>query len=150
MKRIPCAAALVAAALAALPASAQSARQTVLAELDTAAHSISSRGYVPDARAIGRESVVGELPRDGSVRLEVTLRAGRRYRVVAGCGPGCDDLDLRAFAADGGGVLDEDTEADARPVLTFVADATGPHLLSVTMAGCRTEFCAFGIRILSR
>lgn len=149
MRRTLCAAALAAATFA-LPASAQSARQAVLAELDTAAHAVASRGYAPDARAIGRESVVGELPRDGSVRLEVSLRAGRRYRVVAGCGPGCDDLDLRAFAAGGEGVLDEDNEADARPVLTFVAHATGPHLLSVTMAGCRTDFCAFGIRILSR
>ncbi|HEX8360869.1 MAG TPA: hypothetical protein VF613_12215 [Longimicrobium sp.] len=137
------------AAFAALPAAAQPPRQTVLAELDTAVRAVASRGFAPDTRAIGRESMVGELPRDGSVRLEVTLRAGRRYRVVAGCGPGCDDLDLRAHGADGD-VLDEDTEADARPVLSFIADTTGPHLLSVTMAGCRTEYCAFGIRILSR
>ncbi len=138
------------AALAALPAAAQTPRQAVLAELDTAVSAVASRGFVPDTRVIGRESMVGELPRDGSVRLEVSLRAGRRYRVVAGCGPGCDDLDLRAYAAGGDDVLDEDTEADARPVLTFVADTSGPHLLSVTMAGCRTEYCAFGIRILSR
>jgi hypothetical protein len=142
--------ALLAASFAALPAAAQTPRQAVLAELDTASRAVASRGFVPDTRAIGRETMVGELPRDGSVRLEVSLRAGRRYRVVAGCGPGCDDLDLRAFGAAGDHVLDEDTEADARPVLSFTADATGPHLLSVTMAGCRTEYCAFGIRILSR
>ena len=143
-------AALFAAAFAALPAAAQTPRQAILAELDTAARAVASRGFVPDARAIGRASLMGELPRGGSVRLELNLRAGRRYSVVAGCGPACDDLDLRAFAADAEEVLAEDVEADARPVLTFVADATGPHLLSVTMAGCRTDFCAFGLRILSR
>jgi hypothetical protein len=142
--------ALFAAALFALPAAAQTPRRAVLAELDTASRAAASRGFVPDPRAIGRASLMGELPRGGSVRLEVNLRAGRRYSVVAGCGPACEDLDLRAFAAGGDEVLAEDVEADARPVLTFVADATGPHLLSVTMAGCRTEFCAFGLRILSR
>lgn len=143
-------AALFAAAFTALPAAAQTPRQAILAELDTASQAATSRGFVPDPRAIGRSSLMGELPRGGSVRLEVNLRAGRRYSVVAGCGPACEDLDLRAFAAGGDEVLAEDVEADARPVLTFVADATGPHLLSVTMAGCRTEFCAFGLRILSR
>ncbi|HLL84492.1 MAG TPA: hypothetical protein VK420_17640 [Longimicrobium sp.] len=143
-------AALSAAALFALPAAAQTPRQSILAELDTATRAVASRGFVPDARAIGRASLMGELPRGGSVRLELNLRAGRRYSVVAGCGPACDDLDLRAFAAGGADVLAEDVEADARPVLTFIADATGPHLLSVTMAGCRTEFCPFGLRILSR
>jgi hypothetical protein len=142
-------AALFAAAFA-VPAAAQTPRQAIMAELDTATRAVTARGFVPDALAIGRASLMGELPRGGSVRLELNLRAGRRYSVVAGCGPSCDDLDLRAFAADAAEILAEDVEADARPVLTFVADATGPHLLSVTMAGCRTDFCAFGLRILSR
>ena len=84
------------------------------------------------------------------MRLELTLRAGRRDRIVAACDEECDDLDLRALAADGEAVLDEDVEADARPVLSFVAGASGPHLLSVTMAGCKNGFCAFGVRVLSR
>jgi hypothetical protein len=139
-----------AAATLARPAAAQEPRARVLAQLDTAARAGAARGFTPDLRAIGRQTLLGELPRDGVVRLEVTLRAGRRYRVVAGCGSGCEDLDLRAFASDGETVLDEDVEADDRPVLSFVADATGPHLLSVTMAACRAEFCAFGLRVLSR
>ena len=136
------------AAVAALPAAAQTPRQAVLSELDAAAPA--SAGYLPDARPAGRATLLGELPRDGTVRLEISLRAGRRYRIVAACAEECDDLDLRALAADGEVVLDEDVEADARPILTFVAPAAGPHLLSVTMAGCRAAFCPFGVRILSR
>lgn len=143
-------AAASAAAVAAFPAAAQTPRQAVLTELEAASAAPASAGYVPDARAAGRATLMGQLPRDGTVRLELTLRAGRRYRIVAACDPECDDLDLRALAADGEAVLDEDVEADARPLLSFVADATGPHLLSVTMAGCRAAFCAFGVRVLSR
>lgn len=143
-------AAACAAVFAAFPASAQTPRQAVLSELEAASAAPASGGYVPDARAAGRANLLGELPRDGTVRLELTLRAGRRYRIVAACDDECEDLDLRALAADGEAVLGEDVEADARPVLSFVADASGPHLLSVTMAGCKTGFCAFGVRILSR
>ncbi len=138
------------AAAAALPASAQTPRQTVIAELESASGGVASNGYLPDARAAGRASLMGELPSEGTVRLEVHLRAGRRYRVVAACDQECDDLDLRARGAAGELVLDQDVEADARPVLSFVADASGPHLISVTMAGCKSRFCAFGVRILSR
>lgn len=143
-------AAVACAAAVALPAAAQTGRETVLAELNEAARSLPSSGYVADARVIGRESVLGELPRDGSVRLEVMLRAGRHYRVVAACDAECVDLDLRAYSVDGHAILAEDVEADARPIVSFVADASGPHLISVAMAGCRTAFCAFGVRILSR
>jgi hypothetical protein len=134
------------AAAVALPARAQTPRESVLARLD----SVARGGYVTDARPIGRASVLGELPREGSVRLEMTLRAGRRYRIVAACDRECVDLDLRAYSADGATVLAEDVEADARPVLSFVAYADGPHLLSVMMAGCRDEYCAFGVRVLAR
>ena len=149
MRPSPLLAAAFAAAVA-FPAAAQAPRETVLAELDSAAGAMGSGGYVPDARPTGRASVLGALPRDGAVRLEISLRAGRRYRIFAVCDAGCEDLDLRAYGADGTGILAEDEEADARPVVSFVAQSTGPHLISVEMAGCRTEFCSFGVRILSR
>lgn len=142
-----CAAALLSAAA---PARAQTHRNTILRQLDAVVPQQRARGFAPDARVLGGGTVVGLLPADGYVLLEIPLRAGAQYFIIAGCDADCDDLDLRALGTNGRTVLDEDVGDDDVPVVSFTARETGPHLLTVSMASCRTELCYFGVRVFSR
>jgi hypothetical protein len=143
---LACAAALVSAAA---PARAQTHRNTILRQLDAVTAQQRARGFVPDARVLNGGTQIGLLPADGLVMLEVPLRAGARYFVIGGCDSDCDDLDLRAVGRDARTALDEDVGDDDVPVLSFTARETGPHLLTVSMASCKTDLCYFGVRVFS-
>jgi hypothetical protein len=144
-------------AFGALPAEGQNGhrplprtdREVVLHELDTAVRAKQREGFTV-ARPFDARGMVGLLPQHGVVVVEVQLRAGVEYFVSGTCDTDCDDLDLRALTPDGLEVLAEDVETDDVPVLQFTARETGPHLLGVVMSACRTEYCYFGVRILSR
>jgi hypothetical protein len=141
------------AALVFVPGAARaqaSHRDAVLELLQDATRGATEDGFRSASRVFDTRSVVGMLPRGGSVMLEANLRAGVRYTVVAVCDGQCTDLDLRAHAPGGDEVLDEDVSTDALPVLTFTAAVTGPHPVSVIMSECRTDLCYFGLRVLSR
>jgi hypothetical protein len=142
---LACAAALLPAA-----AHAQTHRNTVLRQLDAVVAQQRARGFTPDARVLGGGTQIGLLPDDGVVMLEIPLRAGAQYFIIAGCDSDCDDLDLRAVGRDARTALDEDVGDDDVPVLSFTARETGPHLLTVSMASCGTELCYFGVRVFSR
>jgi hypothetical protein len=142
-----------AAALASVPVHAHaqaSGRGAVEELLQQAATGAARDGYRAAPRVFDSRSVMGMLPRGGTVVLEANLRAGVRYTVVAVCEEACHDVDLRAYATDGETVLDEDVSTDAVPVLTFTADESGPHPVAVIMSECRAELCRFGLRILAR
>lgn len=152
MTRILLAAAL-AALLAAAPAAAQQARShrgIVLAQLDTVAALKRGEGYTAAEGAVGGGRLMGLLRKGAGVILEVELRAGVPYFVPGGCDADCSDLDLRLLSPDGQTVVAEDVADDDVPILSFTAKETGPHLLLVNMAACRTETCWFGVRVLSR
>jgi hypothetical protein len=144
------AAALLAATAAASAASAQTHRQTIVAQLDAVLNQKTGEGYVLDRRAVGGEAIIGLLPRQGSVLLEITLRAGVEYFIAAGCDTDCDDLDLRVLAPDMDTVLDEDVGGDDVPIVSFTARESGPHLLAVLMPSCKTDLCYFGFRVMSK
>jgi hypothetical protein len=124
-------------------------REVVLHQLDAAVRAKQREGFTT-VRPFDARSLVGLLPQHGVVVVEVQLRAGAEYFVSGTCDTDCDDLDLRALTPDGLEVLAEDVETDAVPVLQFTARETGPHLLGVVMSACRTEYCYFGVRVLSR
>jgi len=151
MRRILLLAAL--AALVSVPARAQAQpaqRDTVVRLLQDAAREAAQDGYRESPRVFDSRSVVGMLPDGGSVMLEANLRAGVRYTVVGVCDAECVDLDLRVHAPGGEEVLDEDVSTDDVPVLTFIAEETGPHPISVIMSECRADLCYFGLRVLAR
>lgn len=125
-------------------------RQLVVQQLSEASRGAAGQGYREEPRVFDSRSVVGMLPRGGQVVLEANLRAGERYTVVAVCDEECGDLDLRAHAPEGQEVLDEDVSTDNVPILTFTAEATGPHPISVIMSACSAERCYFGLKVLSR
>lgn len=142
--------ALACAALLPAAASAQTHRNTILRQLDAVVAQQRARGFTVDARVLGGGTVVGLLPAQGLVMLELPLRAGAQYFIVGGCDADCDDLDLRAVGRDVRTVLDEDVGDDDVPVISFTARETGPHLLTVSMASCKTDLCYFGVRVFSR
>jgi type II secretory pathway pseudopilin PulG len=142
---------LAASVLVPASARAQASQRDAVAELlQDAARGATENGFRAAARVFDTRSVMGMLPRDGTVVLEANLRAGVRYTVVAVCDAQCVDLDLRAHAPGGEDVLAEDVSTDDVPVLTFTAAVTGPHPISVIMSECRAEQCHFGLRVLSR
>jgi hypothetical protein len=141
------------ALLSAIPVSLQAQtedRDAVMRHLQDASRGAAEQGYRDEPRVFDSRSVVGKLPRGGSVVVEANLRAGERYTVVAVCDEACTDLDLRAHAPEGGEMLDQDVSTDAVPVLTFTAAVNGPHALSVIMSGCREELCWFAVKVLAR
>jgi hypothetical protein len=141
------------AALVLVPGSARaqtSARDAVSKLLRDASAEASANGYRASPRVFDTRSVMGMLPRGGSVVLEANLRAGARYTVVAVCDADCVDLDLRAHAPGHDEVLDEDVSTDEAPVLTFTATRDGPHPVTVIMSECRAELCWFGLKVLAR
>lgn len=150
MRRTLIVAAAAFAALAAQPAHAQNGhRAVVAAQLDTVTSLKSREGFTVERGSAG-QTVIGMLRDQGSVVLEVNLRAGVQYWIAAGCDSDCEDLDLRLHSPQGQTVLDEDVEADDVPILSFTSDVAGPHLLTVMMSKCKTELCYFGYRVLAK
>lgn len=139
---------VVALSLVPTLASAQPQRDVITQQLDAAGEAIATEGFRPSAGAIAQNSLAGLLPSGGRVFIEVNLRAGTDYMIVGGCDYDCSDLDLIAYSADGT-QLAADVEADDVPVVAFRSGSNGPHLVEVTMPGCSTETCYFGIRIFN-
>lgn len=139
---------VVALSLLPMLASAQSQRDVISQQLDAAAEAIAGEGFRPSAVAFAQNALVGLLPADGRVFLELNLRAGINYMVVGGCDYDCSDLDIAAYSADGT-QLAADVEMDDVPVVTFRSETNGPHLVEVAMPGCSTENCYFGIRVFN-
>ncbi|HEX8691742.1 MAG TPA: hypothetical protein VF746_04930 [Longimicrobium sp.] len=134
---------------AAAPVRAQTHRATVLRQLDAVATQQRARGFLPDARVLNGGTQIGLLQANGLVMLEIPLRTGARYFVMGVCDSDCEDLDLRAVGSNARTALAEDVGDDDVPVLTFTARETGPHLLTVSMAKCKTDLCYFGVRVFS-
>ena len=127
---------------------AQSQRDVISQQLDAAAEAIAGEGFRPSPGALAQNSIVGLLPAGGRVFLELNLRAGTNYMVVGGCDYDCSDLDITAYTA-GGTQLTADVEMDDVPVVAFRSETSGAYLVEVTMPGCSTETCYFGIRVFN-
>ena len=146
-------AAIVAGVVAATPAHAQgnptNHRAVISGQLDHATKAKGEEGFrVEDVN--DPQSVIGLLPRQGAVILEVNLRANVEYFVFAGCDTDCDDLDLRLNAPGESDPVAADVGDDDIPILSFTAKQTGPHLLTVRMASCNVDLCYFGYRVLAK
>src|SRR5690606_18266949 len=98
-------------------------------------------GFKLDGEALPRNVVIGALPNEGTIVLELSLSAGATYFIVGVCDEDCDDMDMSLLDPVDGEALAEDSEDDSVPLLEFVAPRTGEYYLSVTMYDCRTSYC---------
>lgn len=147
------AATVFAAALTSAPATAQDApnrhRAVITTQLDKALEVKRTEGFAAEP-SIDSKTMIGMLPNRGAVILEITLRSGVEYFISAGCDADCDDLDLSLHAPGDQAAMAKDVEDDDVPLLAFTAARAGPHLLTVSMASCKTEMCYFGFRVLGK
>lgn len=145
--------AAIASAVVAVPVRAQEPptdhRGVIAGQLDHASKAQGANGYTAE-RALDAQTLIGLLPKGGTVALEITLRAGAQYFIPAVCDTDCEDLDMRVHAPGDEGALAQDVEDDDVPLLLFTAKRSGTHLLTLKMVDCKTEFCYFGFRVLSK
>ncbi|WP_116127095.1 3-deoxy-D-manno-octulosonic acid transferase [Lewinella sp. IMCC34183] len=87
-----------------------------------------------------------ELPRNGTISLDVPLEAGRQYVFIASAESSAIDIDL--FLRDPAGrVIEEDTEDDKTPVVEVAVDTSGVYSLQLHLLGGRdtTAFVSLGL-----
>jgi hypothetical protein len=114
------------------------------AQLARAERAFTGQGY---SRVAGPFS--GSLPRGGSRRFNITLRAGGDYRVVGVCDNDCRDLDMRIFDQNAN-LIAENTDRDDMPIVTSQPRWTGPFAVEVTMYHCAAAPCYFAFNVYGR
>jgi len=129
---------------------AQNHRDLVLRQLEAVREQVRKSGYHVATNTLGEGTVVGQLSANGRFAVEVDLVSGRGYMIAAGCDRDCTDLDLRLYSGPDNDVVAEDIEDDDVPVLEFVANRSGRHLLMVSLPSCSTEMCWFGFRVFEK
>lgn len=127
-------------------ASAQSHRDVINMQLDAAIGAAARDGFRVDANAFPNDRIFGLLLPDSVVWLQLDLRAGNTYVIAGACDYDCSDMDL-GLQYDTT-VVAEDMEVDDVPVIIYRATNTGPHLVRVSMPGCDSSGCYFGVRVL--
>lgn len=140
---------LAAAALAtADSASAQDYRDVVVRQLDASSQAVAQHGFRADPITISRDQLIGLLPANSMMMLELDLVSGASYFIVGACDHDCGDMNLELYA--GGESVDRDIADDDVPMLEFTAARTGHHMLAVRMVKCRTNNCYFGVRVFRK
>lgn len=106
------------------------------------------RGEVP----AGYESTFGpeldEMGEGEAIEYDLPVEGDTAYLIVGVCDVDCDDLDLLVTDQNGNEIA-LDFEPDDYPVLSFVAPRNGTWFLEVSMAGCATDTCVYGVEIYS-
>lgn len=78
--------------------------------------------------------------------LSLDLAGERTYMIAAVCDQDCSDLDLELADASGE-TIDSDFELDDVPMVMTQGARAGRHSLTVSMASCEVEPCAYGVAI---
>lgn len=130
-------------------AMAQTARETVGAQLQVVLETKADEGFAPDTAALGRPTLLGVLEHDATVHVELMLEAGREYYIAGRCDTGCARLDTRVLSPEFDPLVEDNRGTDV-PNMVLTATASGPHLLAVRMAECGEGICYFGIAVASR
>lgn len=98
-------------------------------------------GWVPQG-----EIRPGTLASGAEARLDYPLAAGRTYRVVVVCEPGCGAGDVELL--DPAGAKVGETKALVEmPRLDAVPAASGTYRLRIAMTDCASETCAWSARL---
>jgi hypothetical protein len=136
-----CAVASACAAAAAPVGVQQAPSPVVTAQLDSAVTLMAAQGF---ALAEGYRS--GSLADGAETVVSLNFTGGRTYLVAAVCDADCSDLDLELTTASGAAV-DSDYELDDVPMVMAEVDRTERYDLTVSMAACGVEPCAYGVAV---
>jgi hypothetical protein len=113
----------------------------VAAQIRQANKSYDERGYL--ATAWSKQS--DRLKTGGVQKFEVNMHVGEVMSVLAVCGKGCTDLDLRISDA-AGNEVGADTGDDAIPIVGFTARTEGTYTVQVIMTACSAATCPIGVK----
>jgi serine protease Do len=86
----------------------------------------------------------GALRNGQTDTISIELRSGTPYAMVGVCDMDCTDVDLQLFAPDGT-LLDEDVRVSDIPSVRFTPPVEGSYQLRVTMSGCTSDPCRYGV-----
>ena len=90
------------------------------------------------------EFEIDSMDGNSTHRISFTLKKGRAYMLASVCDADCGDVDLQVFDEQGNEAGD-DSSADAAAIVAFTPQRTGVFTVEVTMAGCSTDPCFFGV-----
>lgn len=112
-------------------------------QIDEAGEALAKRGY-----ELLTGTQIGQIKDDGIMAIDIHLRAGAHYALVAVCDTNCADIDLVLYDAAGkevaADVLDDDV-----PVLEYRAVENGTFKAHAVMADCKKDPCAYGLALFS-
>ena len=92
---------------------------------------------------------IGSLHEGESDSFTGTFRDGWEYRIVSFCDEDCSDIDL--YLQDGyDNEIDSDVSTNDVPVITCRPNRTGEYTIRLSMYGCSSEPCYFGIGVFGR
>jgi hypothetical protein len=86
----------------------------------------------------------GALRNGQTDTISIELRSGTPYAMVGVCDMDCTDVDLQLFAPDGT-LLDQDVRVSDIPSVRFTPPVEGSYQLRVTMSGCASDTCRYGV-----
>jgi hypothetical protein len=102
-------------------------------------------GEANSVTAGSKRTFTGNLDEGSSRRISLSLDRGVSYSITGTCDDDCDDLDLKLRR--GTAIVDEDTEADAEPIVSVTPSSSGTYSLEVLMEGCSEEPCSYTIEV---
>ena len=114
--------------------------QTVVDQLDAFSDRMSEQAYRPT-----HGYRTGSLDQGESSTFIVRLKAGTAYGVGGFCDGDCSDLDLTVLA--GKEVVVQDVQIDDYPAVDFNVTKSGIFNIRVSMPGCSSEPCYWGVSI---
>ena len=129
-------------ALATSPANAQTSRDQVWTQLQSAYTVAAEDGYKQ------LNYIIGWLNNGSEPDLNwpLSLVAGSHYLLAGACDNDCTDFDLTIEDGDRA-VLASDTEVDDIPMVSFTPSANATYWVKPTMATCSVEPCGYGIAV---
>lgn len=83
----------------------------------------------------------GMLATGKTTDLQLTLEGGSSYEAIGNCGPNCNGLKLEVFDSAG---VSLGRDVDTSPMIAITR--SGSFTLRVTMLGCTTASCAYGVK----
>ncbi|HYH82932.1 MAG TPA: hypothetical protein VEX86_24270, partial [Longimicrobium sp.] len=119
-------------------------QREVQAQLDVISPMLELRGYAP-----AYPSQTGQAPVAQDQSHAFTLEKGVSYLVTARCDAACGNVDLGLFDT-AGLMVQQDTDSDDYPTMAFVATESGSYRVTVRVAQCAAEACAYGVAVFRR
>jgi hypothetical protein len=125
-------------------AHAQPAAETQLrAQIDEAGEALAKRGY-----ELLTGVQIGQIRDDGIMGVDIHLRVGANYAIVAVCDADCADIDLVLYDPAGKEVASDVLDDDI-PVLEYRPTANGTFKAHAVMADCKGDRCGYGLALFS-